>query len=544
MLTKILPYAKKPIVIERNFIFVNNTSQTPIPLDSRITDVTVFLSGAQVYRKCPVPKTEGAQKFVFNKLPASLLAQSIQVSAGNGVAIHSVEHSIDYLQKADYTAEIVELHAKLDALETERKNELTQIELGELEEKLFAENMRLAGTESGLKAQELKAAVLFYNERMAAIREASNACGQKIKELDLEISAVQAQLGRYREVRSEPVSKVVVNIVAEGDTSASDISLSYFVNSASWVPSYDIRAKDIGSDIAFHYKAKVSQQTGENWDNARLCLSTGNPSISGSCPKLEPWRLDFPRVFKEMPARSMRSRMMDAAPAAAPLDMETEALAPFAAAPEPAVTATQSITSVEYNITAPLSIASGDEGQDVEITVHSLPAKFSYRCIRKLDPEVYLLASLSGWEHLNLVEGNASVYFENRYIGQTNVDPNRAGEDFDLSLGVDKAVIVTRTRGRNMTAKTITGANVKQTRQWTLVAKNLKTAPIDIELIDQVPVSVNKQITVDVAEISGAEIDKDTGILSWKFALEPTESKAVTVKYVVSNPKNTTVYLD
>jgi len=65
-----------------------------------------------------------------------------------------------------------------------------------------------------------------------------------------------------------------------------------------------------------------------------------------------------------------------------------------------------------------------------------------------------------------------------------------------------------------------------------------------IEMQDQIPVSVNKQIVVDAVEISGAKMDEDTGILTWTFTLNPAESKSLTVKYVVTNPKNSKVVLE
>ena len=320
--------------------------------------------------------------------------------------------------------------------------------------------------------------------------------------------------------------------------------MTYFVTDANWIPSYDIRAKDVDSDIALNYKAKVSQRSGENWDEVKLTLSTGNPRSGGVCPELNPWYIDFyveprPNQYQSFNAKVASKEMERMARSESECDevcaMKLE---------EAPVTVTQSVTSVEYSITAPYSIASGDGGQDVEIITHSLPAKYRYYSIRKLEKEVFLLASVSGWEHLNIIAGEASIFFENRYVGKSFIDPRRAEDKMDLSLGVDKSVVVTRIRGKDFTEKTFTGGNMKQSRQWELTARNLKTVPIDIELLDQIPVSVNKQIVVEATEISGAELDKDKGILKWKFTLKPASSKAMNVKYTVTYPKNMTVYLD
>jgi len=534
---------------------MKNTKQTPVPIESTITDVTVFLSGAQIVRKCPVPATQGVQSFVFERLPAGLQPESIQVTAADGVVIRSVEHAVNYLQTVDYSDEIKSLQKKLDDLRRDIQRENDKIELGHMEESMFDKNMKLAGAESGLKAEELMAAILFYNERMAVIKDSRLASEQRIEELDEEVSSIHSQLGSYSDKRSEPVSEITVTVVFENDAAEKEISLSYFIYNASWTPSYDIRATDVTSDIALHYKATVTQHSGEDWEEVRLTLSTGNPSVSGACPQLNPWYLDFYQEPSPRRARSNQFQAFNVAPMAAMASMAKYESAKESDAYEmvgcvadeidvPAVTVTESVTSVEYNITAPYSISSGDGGQEVEITVHSLPAKYRYFSVRKLEREVFLLAAVSDWEHLNLIAGNASIFFENRYVGKTYIDPRKADEKFDLSLGVDKSVVVTRVRGKDFTAKTFTGNNVKQSRQWELTARNLKTIPIEIEMLDQIPVSVNKLITVDATDISGAELDKDKGILTWKFTLKPAEVRSVTVKYLVTSPKNTTVYLD
>ena len=540
---------------------MKNIIQTPTPVESRITEVTVYLSGAQITRTAEI--SADMQEVVFGNLPAGLQPESIQASGGNGVSIRSVEHAVNYLEPAEYIKEITDLKDRLKDLKLDRQVFNNKIELGNLEEAFFAENRKLAGTESGLKAAELKASILFYNERMADIRDTRIVCMQRLEEVEEEIAGVEAQLGGFSKVHTEPVSEITVAIIMEedgaGPASAKELTLSYFVKNASWQPSYDIRAKDTSGNILLHYKASVSQNTGENWEDVKLVLSTGNPGVGGACPELHPWYLDFYReplirrrggLAKNMVLRDDAAEYMAPLAAAAMsedyVDFEVEAPVEMLemTLKKPASVMSESVTSVEYSITAPCTIASGDGGQDVEITVHSLPAEFRYFSICKLEQEVFLLAAVSGWEHLNIIAGEASIFFENRYVGKSYIDPGKAEEKIDLSLGADKSVMVSRVRGKDFTAKALVGGNVKQTRQWELTARNLKTVPIAIEMLDQVPVSINKEIVVDTVDISGAEIDKDTGILTWKFSLEPAEAKSLTVKYVVTNPKTTRVVLE
>ena len=530
----------------------NNSAQAAVVIDSRITDVTIYLSGAQITRTGMFPVKAGVQRVVFPGLPAALRPESVQVSADDSLVIHSVEHAVNYLQPADLTGDITALQEKLEDLETQVVRENNQLELGKLEEELFSKNMCLAGSEKGLRAEELKSAVLFYNERMAAVRETRMACNKRIETLNREIIAIKNQLGVFRRPRPEPVSEVAVTVAAETISDAPEraLTISYFVKSASWRPSYDIRARELGKDIVLHYKAHISQNTNENWEDVRLTLSTSRPSLSGAVPELRPryLRVKPPPPPLMMAANRAQDPMLDdRVTASLPSLSEAEEIHPTAALMAPArlaagpdVTATETVTNAVYHIAASYTILSGNGEKEVEIAAHALPAEYRCYSIPKLMSETVLLAAVSGWEHLNLIAGNASIYFENRFVGKTFLDPRKAEEKLDLSLDSDGSVIVSRIRGRDFSARTLAGGNVKHTRQWELTARNLKTVPIELELKDQVPVSANKQITVDVPDISGADLDRDTGILTWKFILPPGASRTLSVKYVVTGPKDMT----
>ena len=61
--------------------------------------------------------------------------------------------------------------------------------------------------------------------------------------------------------------------------------------------------------------------------------------------------------------------------------------------------------------------------------------------------------------------------------------------------------------------------------------------------MDQVPVSNNKDIEVEVIEVSGAKQDLINGYLNWEVKLEPGETKKYLIKYSVKFPKDKNVNL-
>jgi uncharacterized protein (TIGR02231 family) len=218
--------------------------------------------------------------------------------------------------------------------------------------------------------------------------------------------------------------------------------------------------------------------------------------------------------------------------------IEPSVAADFAAKP------TESAASVEYTLPVPYTVLSSENGKSVDILTHELKAEYLYKCVRKLEKDVFLVADVKDWAHLNILAGKANVFFEDKYVGEITIDPRRAEEGLRISLGRDKNIIVTRVRGKDYTAAAMIGSSTKASREWTITAKNLRKQRIDIIIEDQIPVSANKGITVDAVTVSGAEHDKETGKLTWKFALDPAGSKTFPVKYAVTYPKNKTVILE
>lgn len=71
------------------------------------------------------------------------------------------------------------------------------------------------------------------------------------------------------------------------------------VSNASWTPLYDVRASiakspEESSTVALHYRASITQTTGENWPDVALTLSTASPQVGSEVPSLSAWRIGFP----------------------------------------------------------------------------------------------------------------------------------------------------------------------------------------------------------------------------------------------------------
>ena len=73
-----------------------------------------------------------------------------------------------------------------------------------------------------------------------------------------------------------------------------------------------------------------------------------------------------------------------------------------------------------------------------------------------------------------------------------------------------------------------------------LIRNNLPTN-IEVEVLDQVPVSKNKSIKVVLEEKSNAEYTENTGLLKWTVPVEAGKSNTVKFSYELKYPKENTI---
>ena len=511
---------------------------------SKITDATVYVNGALITRSQNFDFKKGKNSVRFTDLPTGIQEHSITVEATE-VTILSVSHSVSYAEAGSKDAKrISELVKKLESLQRDQRKENIMLQALDTEKQLLMTNSAVNQSKE-FRASDIRESIEFFHDRMRMISEERMATEDRIKELNMNISNIQSELGTN--YASRQMTEVAVEVFTDKDKEC-EIKLSYFTQNANWSPYYDLRADSTKDPVKIQSKAMVYQHTGEDWTDVMLTLSTGNPSLSGTIPELCPWYLDFDvpmRVgnFQQFnaPAARMSSRDMEMMNEVC-YDMSKcdECVLPQ----QEEVFQNENLTSIEYVLQTPYSIETSGNGRSVDIGSYELPAKFVYKSVRKLEKDVFLVAEIKEWEGINLLEGKANVFFEGKYVGEAYIDPRKAGEEMVVSLGRDKNVIVTRIRGKDFVSKSAFGSNSKASREWVLTARNLKKQSVTLVLEDQVPVSVNKSIVVEAVNISGATMNKDTGKLEWTLELEPAASKSMNVKYEVTYPKDKIVKLE
>lgn len=270
-------------------------AQTEKTIESAIKDVMVYQQGAQITRsgKCTLQK--GKFTLVFSGLSSKIDPKSIQAKGTNDIMIISVSHSIDYLNKNKASKEI-------ERLELNRKDILDSLKMLKsikvvynLERDMILSNKAIGG-DNGVNISDLQNAAAFFRTRLIEIETKSSEIERKAYKLKNELVDISKQLLELNSELDLPTSQIKIVVSSEKPVE-SVINLDYIIAEAGWIANYDIRIKDIDSPLNLTYKAKVTQNTGEDWENVNLTLSTGNPSISNYKPDLETYYLTFNNYY-------------------------------------------------------------------------------------------------------------------------------------------------------------------------------------------------------------------------------------------------------
>ncbi len=530
----------KTLVILTAVVFnLTATAQPEKRIDSRIGEVTVFLNRAQVNRSTTARIDAGRSTLVIAGLTSRLDPQSIQVSGTGRFTILGVTHRQNYLTEFTLPPRMRILKDSLQLLKDQIQQTQANKEIANKEEQLILSNQKIGGANQNLSVQELKAMADFFRTRLTEIAEQKARYDKRITILNESLVKVQRQFQEQNDLMLRNTSEVVVSVDADAATNV-QLELTYVVANAGWNPLYDIRGESTNRPLKLQYKANVYQSTGEDWNNVRLTLSTGNPALGGVKPDLLPWYLDFYRPVVRSPVYLEKAKR-EAPAAAQAADEELVDIKLDAGSVAQSVTIQQSSLSTRFSIGLPYTVASGGNPTVVDIATHSVDASYRYAAAPKLDGDAFLMARATAWEALNLLPGEANVFMEGAFVGKTFINPQQITDTLSISMGRDKRIVVKREKVKDFTSRRFVGSNTRETSGFEISIRNTRNEPVTIMLEDQIPISQNNQIEVSLLDNGNARYDAVTGKLSWELTLKPQEQRKVVYKFEVKYPKDKTI---
>jgi uncharacterized protein (TIGR02231 family) len=543
---------------------VSATLATPVPAKSAIAAVTVYLDRAVVTRSAALDLTAtGVTEVTIERLPANLLDQSLQVS-GRGVAQVTI---LDVAARATYVdftpnERVKALEDELRALAKQRRvldDRTAVLKSQEATPARLEAAATAAPTKDSaprLSIEESAKLLTFLEEQRSKLATERESLDTQIEDLAAKIEAAQRQLNELRGAGGRSFKTVTVRLDAV-TAGALELAVSYAVPGASWSPSYDARVNSNEKTVALAYAGLVRQNTGEDWKDVALTLSTARPSLGGAAPALTPWAVDV-FVPRPVPMQSMaradeEARRPRAALAAGTINMQaftTNAPATPAEAKKmeqdasfAAATMEAAATSASFKISTPASVPSDNSPQKVPITTAALAANPEYLTTPKLMPAAFLTAKVVNSSEFPLLAGAMNVFLDGIFVATSALRTVMPGERFDLALGADEGIAVKHKRVRRFTEDTgLTNSGKRITYEYLLTIQDNKRTAARVIVADQLSISHNEKIVVRQLEPDAKDVKPTPeGALKWTLELKPAEKRELTLKFSVEYPNDVQV---
>ena len=259
---------------------------------SKLKNVTVYLSGAQIERTATINVPAGTTEFVFDRLSPNIDESSIQVSGLKNTAILSINYSINHLIKQETSKAVQDLKEQMTNLRNAIEAEKHTIAGFSEELQLITHNRSLGNTQEVVNLEKLKQFASYYRARTTEIKSQIHASNNKISDFHDDISDLQKQLNELNVDEKVQTGEIKIKLNAASKTDL-NLMIKYNVTGAGWFPIYDIKADKINAPIQLAYKAHVYQNTGVDWNDVTLTLSTSDPNTNNIKPDINPKYLNF-----------------------------------------------------------------------------------------------------------------------------------------------------------------------------------------------------------------------------------------------------------
>jgi uncharacterized protein (TIGR02231 family) len=515
---------------------------------SAIDTVTVYPDGATVTRVIALDLASGDSTLVARDFPLSLDPSSLRVEgeAGAKLTIGTIDARPP---RAAQPVNLPELDKRIEALKDERADLQGTIDAAAARRKFAQRFAEASPAGLGDKGEarpiaEWRAAFTAVAEEVAAAETTIRDAARKQREIDRQVAQLEADRS------AKPPSKFEVRIdVASAAATKATLRVTYAVRNARWLPLYDARldtgAKDRKPQLELVRRAEVTQSTGEDWSNVTLGVSTVRIARGGSAPELGSLVAQYPQVPKPM---ALGAAQEQARPAPVMRQVQSPAMAKVADALE-RVDEQQAVAEIgdfqaTFKIPGRVSLGAAEGAKSLRIASMSVPADLAVRAAPVLDPTAFLEASFKQTDDTTLLPGKVAIYRDGVFVGRGKLSASAKDDIVRLGFGADDKVKVERAvlkRNEGSAGLLVTTSKTDE-RAFKTTVRNGHDFPIHVAIEDQLPVSENDEIVVEMLPATTPPTAKDIrdkrGVLEWSFDAKPGEVKDINFAWRARWPKD------
>ena len=219
-------------------------------------------------------------------------------------------------------------------------------------------------------------------------------------------------------------------------------------------------------------------------------------------------------------------------------------MATVAAEPQTIAETQAALTTAPFEATfavpGKVSVTGNGDPKRVVLVTDTLEPELSSRTVPKVDTNAYLYAKLKGAKGTPLLPGRVYLFRDGTFAGTSNLPLLQPGADHDLGFGVDdqlkvRYAVLEEKRGESGLIST----SHTDSRNFRVTLKNLHERPIQVRVLDRVPVSQNQEIKVEYTgrtTPTKTDFEEKRGVLNFEAKLEPDEEKVLEYGYKISWP--------
>lgn len=529
-------------------------------IKASLSEVTVYSQGAQLHHKANYTAKVGVTEVSIEGISPYIDPKSIQVKATGNVVILDSKYVLYYPQPTQVTEDGIPLKIKRSISLLEDSLRSWAFDIQEIDDEIGVLNSTkyIISNNGAMKGSGkvndsillLKSAVDYYSLKMNEINKKLLSLNRKKA---LKVDTKQEMEARLEELRNyqngnrlnvennKAIPRIVITL-SSNEVVSGKLNFSYVVSQASWTPLYDLRSDSSTGKINLTYKAQVHQNSGLDWNDVRLNISTNNPYANKTKPELNPWYIDYQAAY----GKKLQETTVCSGTSAGLINTQAMNMGysfsqkDFGDALSAAnfTTVVQMLIAAEFKIDLPYTIPSNNDQHMVLIKQTDLATTFKYYAVPKMDPGVYLVAQMTKLDELQLIPAKANIFFDGSYIGETYIDPTRMEDTLNLSLGKDPNIVVKRTLLKKECKDKVIQDKRERTFAYSIEVRNSKSSSIDIVIQDQIPITQNTDITIESANLAKGRLNERTGVIEWSFNMKPKENKVIDFDYKIRHSKD------
>ncbi len=560
--------------------------KTTEPHQSKISSVTVFPKLAQVTRTIDIALEAGDHTIVLDHLPLKLLRNSVKVigKADGKLTINSVDvrkispattdkpvfkmsepdrAQLDTLQAQKRMRTEEKTYLALQVTSIKRRRELLMIMPPRfLKRPLLADLPKSDGQKSKIVIEVpmldwprflgmIEQADTNLDAKQHKINMRKNQLDLEIVKLDHEISETTKKIKKkqaaFTKVAQEAADKTRMSIkvfLSAKLAVRGKLHVQYLINGAGWQPLYDARLSTgttkIQPALLITRNALVKQNTGEDWNNIKLKLSTTRTDQRNAAPRLNQLEVSYQRPGNQnyQPKKIKQSMQDRRVPKSAPRQQLTRTIT------HAPVKLDRGNYHAQFTLPGKLDIASDGEDKKVTIGIINIKPKLADLVVPEKDNTAYLYAKFNHNKgNAALLPGPVALYRDGMFVGNSALPLVSAGQEHLLGFGPDDAIKVRRETVARKKQKTgfLIQANMEE-RHYRIIVHNLHQRAIKITVLDRIPHSFIDEITVltlpDASKPDRLDVGNQKGVLAWDLELAPDAKQTIEHTYRIDWPAN------